>query len=167
MNCFLPLSFVCCFATFAFAVQLPYLKEIIQGRCYFLPPTTDGSASTCPDLVGSIMNVLESQLDANIEASDFETYLDQANFSSPPGKALFFLHFFGQQSPYYASFSAPPGFVSPEDTPGGALLKGLEFCGVDQRGNCSIEKSNAYWTFWEAGKHIMKSTQSSVGANFV
>lgn len=99
------------------------------------------------------MNVMESHLDADITSQDFDPYLEQANFSSPTDKALLYLHFFGDDgSPL--SFAPPPGFVDPENTPGGALLKDLVFCGVDQRGNCSIEKSNAYWTFWEAGKSV-------------
>jgi len=95
------------------------------------------------------MNLLESHLDADIRARAFDdVYLDRADFSSPADKALFVLHFFGRPS----HVSTPPGLVSPEDTPGGALFRDLVFCGVDQRGNCSIEKSNAYWTFWEAGE---------------
>lgn len=142
------------------ATESPYLKEVLMGRCYFAPPvtTTKGGAKgedTCPALVGSIMNVLESQLDGNIGASAFDSYLEQADFSSPPDKSLFYLRFFGESA---KTFSPPRGLVSPEDTPGGALFKDLVFCGVDQRGNCSIEKSNAYWTFWEAGTYAYDST---------
>lgn len=131
------------------AFATAYLKEILLGRCYFKTPiASNHERTTCPNLVGSIMNILESHLDADITASSFESYLEEADFSSPVDKAVFFLRFFGSA---HLSWAVPPGWTSPEDTPGGALFKDLVFCGVDQRDNCSIEKSNAYWTFWEAG----------------
>jgi hypothetical protein len=137
------------------AEQSPYLKEILEGRCYYAPPTREASApELCPLVVGSFMNLLESHLDADISVPDFDPYLEKADFSSPQDKALLYLHFFGDSS---SPFVTPPGFVSPEDTPGGALLRNLVFCGVDQRGNCSVEKSKAYWTFWEAGKFCSTS----------
>jgi len=137
----------------AAATESHYLKEILMGRCYFTPPIKGehDTADSCPSLVGSFMNVLESNLDADIDATDFDVYLEQADFSSPPDKALFYLRVFGgdDETPTFTPPAA--GLVSPEYTPGGKLLKDLIFCGVDQRGNCSVEKSNAYWTFWEAG----------------
>ena len=134
----------------------PFLKEILQGRCYFAPPITDqDDVDVCPYMVGTFMNMLESSLDADIDVSTFEIYLNQADFSSPPNRALFVLHFLGDKQndeSSWETFTPPPGFVTPEDTPGGALLKDLVFCGMDQRNNCSIEKSKAYWVFWQAGK---------------
>lgn len=140
----------------AAATDSPYLKEILMGRCYFAPPLVEVDGvedvvDSCPSLVGSFMNVLESKLDADIDATDFDVYLEKADFSSPPDKGLFYLRFYGDDE---TSFAPPSGLVSPEDTPGGKMVKDLVFCGADQRGNCSIEKSNAYWTFWETGKFV-------------
>ena len=129
------------------AEESPFFKEILLGRCYDTRPI--GKAEDCPETIGSIVNVLESRNDADIHASDFDDYLSKADFSSPPDKALFVLHFFG---PSQNPITLPAGYVAPENTAGGALLQSLDFCGVDQRDNCSVEKSNAYWTFWEAGR---------------
>jgi len=132
--------------------QSPYLKEILLGRCYFVPPTQD--RDDCQSVVGSVMNALESHLDRDIDTSTFAPYLDEADFSSPPNRALLVARFLGGSSS--TSFTPPPGLVTPEDTPGGALFQDLVFCGVDQRENCSIEQSNAYWKFWEAGKWLQQ-----------
>ena len=130
------------------APQSRYMKEILEGRCYFAPPTVEQDRDACPSLVASLMNVLEGQVDANLSSDSFAEYLAQADFSSAPDQALFVLRLFGNES---FRLALPPSLVSPEDSPGGALLDGLTFCGVDQRDNCSIETSNAYWQFWEAG----------------
>ena len=152
MKCFFRLLFVLVGGLVAGsptdANQSPFLKEILQGRCYDTPPS--GNVDDCPAIVGSFMNVIESHKSADISPSDFDAYLTKADFFSPTDKALMVVHFFG--SPVATTATLPPaGLVSPFDTPGGKLLKDLVFCGVDQHNNCSIETSNAYWTFWEAG----------------
>ena len=125
-----------------------YLKEIILGRCYNGPPT--GHPDACPALVGSFMNAIESRRDADITATDFDVYLNQADFSSPRDRAVIYLRLYGNEQ----KLPDVPRLVAPEDTPGGKVFRDLTFCGVDQRENCNIENSNAYWTFWEAGASV-------------
>ena len=135
--------------------QSPFLKEIIQGRCYFQPPTKEGRVDVCPTMVGSLMGIFESHLDADIQASHFDSYLEAADYSSPSDKSFFWLRFLGRASDEDSfQFSPPPGLITPEDTPGGALLKDLEFCGVDQRGNCSVEKSNGKFTSFVSANDV-------------
>mmetsp|Transcript_13736 Transcript_13736/g.33271 ORF Transcript_13736/g.33271 Transcript_13736/m.33271 type:complete len:369 (+) Transcript_13736:124-1230(+) len=71
------------------AGQSLFLKEILTGRCYEKMTTT---ANQCPQVVGSIMSVLDSQMDANIDAvSSFAPYLRQVDMSSPNNQALIWL----------------------------------------------------------------------------
>jgi len=128
----------------------PFLKEILTGRCYDKSPTGSGDTEDCSAIVGSLMNAFESHLDSEILPSSFEAYVKRANFSSPKDHAIFFLKFFGDIKTQKNPFVPLPGFVTPEDTPGGSLMRDLVFCGVDQRENCSVEKSNAFWSFWQA-----------------
>lgn len=123
-----------------------YLKEIVQGRCYYRPPTKDGKSDDCPSIVDSLVGVTEAHLDSAIQASDFDGYVDRADFSSPKDKALFWLHLNGEDP--NVVLSPPSDLVAPEDTPGGALMKDLVFCGVGT--TCKKDESNAYWKFWQA-----------------
>ena len=119
------------------------------------------SPAVCPDVVGNIMGVLEGHLDSAITPSDFDSYVRHAKFfdSPPTNKAMFWLPFLGEtpQSEQRANFvkamtilKQDNSYVTPEDTLGGILMKDLTFCGIDQRENCQIFESNAYWSFWEA-----------------
>ena len=133
--------------------QSAYLKEILMGRCYDQPLLADGA---CASLVDSFLNVLESHRDADLEPDSFDAYLSKADAlaastvavpkKDPP--TLFHLRFYGDEASASLLF---PGYQSPETTPGGSLLRDLLFCGVDQRNNCSVETSNAYWAFWQEG----------------
>jgi len=96
-----------------------YLKEILLGRCYHRPPTVDGEPDDCPTIVATLMSVLESHLDSDIQESDFDSYIKQSNFAPPKDAALLFSHFSGEDPNLV--MHPPRGLVSPEDTPGGAL----------------------------------------------
>lgn len=158
----------------------PFLKEILQGRCYDRPPT--GDVRDCPSVVDGFVAILESRLDAEITVDAFQSHLRSIDFSIPAGTTLLFLPF--QDHDYSAppqgnseyddffahqddDFFAPQHFdhwhfwksnlssknfawVTPELTPGGGFLAGLVFCGNDIAENCSKEVSNAYWKYWEA-----------------
>eukprot|EP00339_Tiarina_fusa_P026800 CAMPEP_0117046044 /NCGR_PEP_ID=MMETSP0472-20121206/31847_1 /TAXON_ID=693140 ORGANISM="Tiarina fusus, Strain LIS" /NCGR_SAMPLE_ID=MMETSP0472 /ASSEMBLY_ACC=CAM_ASM_000603 /LENGTH=336 /DNA_ID=CAMNT_0004758265 /DNA_START=13 /DNA_END=1023 /DNA_ORIENTATION=- len=131
------------------AGQSGFLKEILLGRCYENPPDGRGKdGSGCPATVGLIMGILEGHKDADLDASTFDGYVKNADFNSPKDGALFWLH--GGGAPTSFLVAKPPGAVTPEETPGGALLSNVVFCGVDQRQGCKIEESNAYWSFWKA-----------------
>ena len=59
------------------ARQTPYLKEIMMGRCYENPPTTDpieDGAAICSFAVDTVLEVLESQLDEDIDSSSYFMY---------------------------------------------------------------------------------------------
>ena len=133
---------------FAASKESQFFKEILQGRCYDRPPS--GHLDECPAIVASFVGVLESHLDADIQTEDFQPYLETADFSSPANRALIWPKVMREEDESSPLFRPPPNLVSPEDTPGGALVRDLAFCGVDQRENCSVKNSHAYWTFWEA-----------------
>jgi len=155
--------------------QSPFFKEILLGRCYEKPTT--GNINQCPQVVGSIMNVLDSQLDASIDSlNSFAPYMRMGvDFSSPINSGLIWLTgndgtFAGntdttnystyggmnqqQQAGNFALHRnmAPIELLTPEQTPGGFLLHDLVFCGVDRKndGSCTKETSNAYRSFWAA-----------------
>ena len=142
--------------------QSPFLKEILLGRCYDEHnKDSDGYGVSCPDVVGSMMSILESHPDPTIEPSNFDAYMNQANFDSPPNKAMFWLKFMGEEMPtdedddgsqFSTTRTETSPFVTPEDTPGSLLMKDLTFCGIlDHRDSCNnIFESKAYWSFWEA-----------------
>lgn len=166
--------------------QSVYLKEIIQGRCYEKFPT----ANQCPQVVGSIMSVLDSQLDANIDSiSSFAPFLRQVDMTSPNNQALIWLtgndgSFTGSSyqnknvagyggyggysnQPQDSNFAlhremSPTELVTPELTPGGMLLDGLIFCGIDKKndGTCTKQNSNAYSSFWAAAYSQFSRTAS-------
>lgn len=72
-----------------FGGQSMFLKEILTGRCYEKMVV---NANQCPQIVGSIMSVLDSQLDAKIDAvGSFAPYLRQVDVSSPNNQALIWL----------------------------------------------------------------------------
>jgi hypothetical protein len=147
--CFLlALSTISCLSDSVVATQSLFLKEIVEGRCYEQPP--NGNVDDCPSVTGSLLNVWESKLDADITAEDYDSYLQTVDLTSPPDKAFFWLRFLGSDDATSFAFIPPPSLISPERTPGGALVTNLDFCGVDQHSNCSAEKSNAYWVFWQA-----------------
>lgn len=137
-----------CFVSAEESSRPKYLKEILLGRCYNGP-----NPDACPAIVGSFMNAIESRRDADITQADFAPYLDPADFSSPRDTAVLYLRLYGNKQ----GLPIVPNLVSPEDTPGGTLVHDLIFCGMDQRYNCSLETSNAYWKFWEAGAFQRKS----------
>jgi len=80
--------------------QLPYLKEILLGRCYEysvsyssssaspndgIDDDTSSSQQQCPSLIDRFLNVLESRLDWQISVEDFAPVIEQLNdLSSPP-----------------------------------------------------------------------------------
>lgn len=148
----------------------PFLKEILMGRCFdqqHQQTIIDGrmefssSSSSCDAIVGGFMNVLESRLQTDISAADFDdAYVTRSDFSSPKDAALLWLHFLGNDasSTKNATETNPSipvqltDLVTPHETPGGKLLDGLVFCasGPWNNDNCNIENSNAYWSFWQA-----------------
>lgn len=161
------LALVASFETISVSAESSaFLKEILTGRCYDRPPSgkpRNIGAATCPSVVGSFMGALEGRSDSQITSTDFDMYMKGSDFSSPEDHALFWLRFLGaiddpgskknQDSFIWEMRGEPPtGLVTPETTPGGALMKDLVFCGSDRgHGNqCKAEESNAYWIFWES-----------------
>lgn len=126
--------------------QTPFLKEILMGRCYDRPPTgVVGDTSICQSLVGEIMSVIEGRLDSNVRAVDFKPYLDKVDMSSPPNQAVFW-----PSLDTHAKAAIGGDMLVPvERTPGGWLLSGLVFCGIDMREECPLEYG-AYRAFWAA-----------------
>jgi hypothetical protein len=123
------------------AKQSPFLKEILTGRCYFQPP--GGIAGSCPSVVGNIMGVLEGSLDDDIDADSFSAYFDSADFTPGEKGGMFWLK--GERNENDAVI--PKGWTTPETTPGGAMMNGLTFCGVDLHQDCP-EVSGASTAFW-------------------
>lgn len=149
--------------------QSPYLKEIIQGRCYDQPPT--GSANDCPEMVESITNALEG-LDCDMNGASFASYMEQADFSSPPNKALMWLgHSTSLQSLGFKFFrsanEAPFGMVTPERTPGGTMMSNLALCGVAGDGGTGksycdegYDDCDAFSYFWDSAYETFASLVS-------
>jgi hypothetical protein len=124
--------------------QNPYLKEIVMGRCYERPPSSTGpddigddGIQLCPFTVASLVGVMESHLDSEITPESFYLYWGSAVFDSPQDSALLVW-----PPPPNAPMAAGP-YVLPETTPGGSLMQGLVFCGVDRKSDCPSD----YWTY--------------------
>lgn len=138
----------------------PFLKEILQGRCYDLAPT--GDITDCPHVVDTFMSVLESRLDSEFAVETFDAHFETVDLSIPQGKPLLFrpMHprhvstenVYGSEPSRLHGFlfSSDERWATPESTPGGAFLSGLVFCGIDRAQDCSSDISNAYWKYWEA-----------------
>jgi len=127
-------------------VKVQFLKEILMGRCYYNPPT--GIAGSCPSVVDYIISGLEGHLDQDITSSTFSSYFAGANFHPPSNRGLFWLKgdvAFGERSKMITVL--PEGWNTPEMTPGGALMEGLNFCGIDLRQDCP-RISGASTVFW-------------------
>lgn len=106
------------------------------------------------------LSIYKSKLDEDVQVKDFDKYMKMANFTSPPNKALMILSDEEEDLPI-------KGFVRPEDTPGGALMAGLNFCAEDKRDDCpgivpSVinggELRGAQTVFW-AGAYQMFGNQ--------
>jgi hypothetical protein len=123
--------------------KVEFLKEILTGRCYYNPPT--GIAGSCPTVVDYIIGGLEGNVDKDITVSTFSSYFAGANFrpGAPGNEGLFWLN--GNQE---AGMNTPKGWTTPETTPGGAMMDGLNFCGIDLRQDCPriSEASTVFWT---------------------
>lgn len=155
-------SFSIIIIPFLFAdASTTYLKEIIQGRCYDLLPS--GDVRDCPAVVDTFMAVLESQLDSDLTPNSFYSHFESMDFSFSDNKSVAFLPYYHSSNgrgyssqndrgwkSTWTSPSDSSSWIIPEHTPNGAFLAGLVFCGVDLVDNCSLEYSNAYWTYWEA-----------------
>jgi len=63
------------------------------------PPSNLFPLSSMHDItiLTALVGVLESKLDSEMQASDFEKYVDSADFSSPKDRALFWMHFEGEE----------------------------------------------------------------------
>jgi hypothetical protein len=130
--------------------ESPFLKEILLGRCYAQPPSGDAaSSSSCPSTVGSFMNILDGHLDDAIEVENFASYLDGADWASTTSAGgLFWLGGRNDRGAAEDNSIILKGWQTPESTPGGSLVHGLSFCGVDKRGHCPETTSGAYSSFW-------------------
>jgi len=147
-------------------VSPPFLKEILVGRCYETYPYHHENALNCDDIAGSFLNLLETRSESQITAQEFErVYIDRANFEPARDMIpMIWLRFHGFDTGSQGSMNTgmpwmslePPvgGFVRPEDTPGGKLLRNLVFCAASSPDaiddGCKVEESNAYWQFWES-----------------
>jgi len=155
----------------------PYLKEILMGRCYEEGPSllsSTSSSSTCSDIVGSFMNVLESHLESDKEltAELFDlAYVGKVKFIPPKDKAMLRMGYFESTSNDKAEQNSENGSIigsdisaflkdgrpdnywtTPEMTPGGRILSGLTFCAQSASSNtgCNRSDSTAYRQFWKA-----------------
>lgn len=136
--------------------QDPYLKEIIMGRCYESPPNMDpieGGTAMCSFTVDSLLGVLESQLDEDIEKSSYFMYFGMTNYDSPKDTALFVWPPPSTHKDIASVLSATLNVSLPETSLGGSLLHGLVFCGSDRRTNCPTEywkdSSGGLMAFWQ------------------
>jgi hypothetical protein len=72
--------------------QSPFFKEILMGRCYAQPPTGNlDDIASCPSMVGSIVGVLEGNLDDMINGDSFSTYTKVADFNAGDKGSIFWL----------------------------------------------------------------------------
>ena len=128
--------------------QTPFLKEILMGRCYFNSPLQQQSQDPkCENIVGDIMSVLEGINDENITSEVFHNYLHAADFAPPKDKAIIS---YGKS---YASGDEGDDFVTVENTPGGALMKDLSFCGVDkQQLGCTFGEFEVKYGVWHGAQ---------------
>lgn len=141
--------------------QTPFLKEILLGRCYENSNNNLATidAALCPVVVDSFLGVIEGQLEETIQPESFFMYMgwtstrnekfetDTALLVWPPLPAAMQLSDRNDNNNHY---------VLPETTPSGAMMKGLVFCGVDQRLHCPLEywdsdyEKGALVAFWKA-----------------
>eukprot|EP00532_Pseudo-nitzschia_australis_P018259 CAMPEP_0168311992 /NCGR_PEP_ID=MMETSP0142_2-20121227/67660_1 /TAXON_ID=44445 /ORGANISM="Pseudo-nitzschia australis, Strain 10249 10 AB" /LENGTH=462 /DNA_ID=CAMNT_0008264923 /DNA_START=254 /DNA_END=1642 /DNA_ORIENTATION=- len=139
----------------------PFLKEILMGRCYDQNP--NGMQSSCDEIVGSFMNVLESHTQSDpmlTEALFHKAYVAKTDFAPPKDRAMVWMKMSVGGGDNDSLPTTIPAFrdggkywTTPETTPGGRLVEDLDFCAKtvwDNGNNCSRESSNAYWKFWGA-----------------
>lgn len=132
--------------------QNPYFKEILMGRCYESPPnqSPEGGADLCPVLVPSLLGVLEGQLDENIDPDAYFMYMGWTKYDLPKNSALLVW----PPPATMGTMDETLGWVMPETSPSGSLVKGLVFCGADRRMDCPTEfwklDSGAMLSFWKA-----------------
>lgn len=143
---------VCYLVATAEAMVNPFFKEILTGRCYTQPPTGHPDDIVhCPDIVASIVGVLDGNLDELIDAESFSTYMKIADFSAGDKGGIFWLrNDAASNNGYHGTtiFMTGSGLNTPETTPGGLLLSFLTFCGVNQRDNCQYGTGTAFTAFW-------------------
>lgn len=136
----------------AVPVRVEYLSEIVAGRCYYRPP--NNSIESCPTVTGYLLSALNANLDDNITPASYSDYFDNANFQPTDKGGLFWLK--GDQNSFQL---LPPEWLTPETTPGGALMDGLTFCGIDLQLSCPKESgaSTVFWTsVYEAYAKLVK-----------
>jgi hypothetical protein len=122
----------------------PFLNEILLGRCYFRPPDDNkGSPALCPEFVESFMAVLEGNRDDEINPNSFSEYVSMVKVTAANTGAVFWLSDYSQTKLKHYWSRIP----TPENTPGGAMMKGLRFCGVDKKEDCQYG-SGASSSFW-------------------
>ena len=125
--------------------QVEFLKEILMGRCYYNPPT--GIVGSCATVVDYLVGGLEGNKDKDITTFTFSRYFEEADFGpgAPGNEGLFWLKGSDQESS--SVLLLPKGWTTPETTPGGAIMDGLNFCGVDLQQDCPdiSQASNVFW----------------------